>query len=204
MSVPSVFGHLFGEPLGLLVHLVLTPRLAMLICIYGGESTALSITVVSLLELGGQVAIVALHHLVDGVRPGQVLLLSGDDVGMHMGHALAGVGAVLDGNVQGRGTEEALHGARDALHGQEEVLDLGGGQVMEARNDAARRDEDVARKQRLEIDQGEGQRCEVEDLGVCCRQPHRGVQDMATSWCVGGKAHLVGYHEGAELDRIGG
>jgi hypothetical protein len=158
----------------------------MLVCINGWESAALHVARVARLELPGQIAILALHQLIYSVRLGQVLLLAGDDVSMHVGHALTGILAVLDRDVQRRGLEDALNGARHALHGQEEVLDLGGGQVMEARNDAAWRDEDVARKQRLEVHEGVRQRGKVEDLSVGCRQPraNEGVRDMATSRCV--------------------
>jgi hypothetical protein len=83
---------------------------------------------------------------------GQIVLLAGNDVGMDMGDALAGVDAVLDGDVQGGSMEDALDGARDALHSEKQVLDLRRREVVEARNNAAGRDEDVAGQQGLEVD----------------------------------------------------
>lgn len=136
----------------------------MLIGVYGRESAALHVAVVALLELPSQIAVLALHHGVDGIWLGQVVLLPGNDVGMDMGHALACILAVLYGNVEGRGIEDAFNGARDALDRQEEVLDFGGRQVIEARDDAAWRDEDVTGQERLEVHESVRQRREVEDL----------------------------------------
>lgn len=82
-----------------------------------------------------------------------------------MRHALSSIYAILNGNVEGCGIEDPLHHARDALHGEEEVLDFGGGEVVQAWDDAARGDEDVAWKEGLEVYEGVGEGRDVEDLG---------------------------------------
>ena len=56
--------------------------------------------------------------------------------------------------------QHALH----ALHGREQVGQLGGRQVRQAAVRAQRADQDVARQQRLEVDEGEGVGRREEDL----------------------------------------
>jgi hypothetical protein len=54
----------------------------------------------------------------------------------------------------------------DALDGQEEIGELWRGEVCQAAVGGQRADEDVARQEGLEVDQGEGMRCCEEDLRV--------------------------------------
>lgn len=171
--VMGVFFHLRSQPVCFLLHLAGRPRLATVVV---NSREAPSLFLVSqifssssflVLQLGVQVCVLALQHGIDGVGAAlglQIKSLTGDNVGMDVRHALAGVYAVLDGDVEGRGIEDALDHARDVLHRQEQVGDLGGRQIVETRHDPARRDQDMPRQQWLEIDDGEGQAGQVEDL----------------------------------------
>jgi hypothetical protein len=69
-----------------------------------------------------------------------------------MRDALASIGAVLNGNIEGSSGKDALDHARYALDGQEEILDFGRRQIIEARHEPAWRDEDMTGQQRLEVD----------------------------------------------------
>jgi hypothetical protein len=160
-SVGLVLGHLLGQPFGLFAHVVVSPGLAVVV-VDSREAGPSG-------QLLGEIRVIAIHHGIDGIGAALVVevgLLAGDDVDMDMRDALAGVGAVLDGNVKRRGAEDALDHAGDALDGQEEVVDLCSGQVVEAGHDATGRYEDMAGQEGLEIDYGEGQAGAVEDLGV--------------------------------------
>lgn len=66
------------------------------------------------------------------------MLLSRDDMGVDMGHALTGILTILDGNVQGRSIEDTLDGPRHTLDGRKQVLHLSLGEIVEARDGAAR------------------------------------------------------------------
>jgi hypothetical protein len=88
-----------------------------------------------------------------------------DDVRMHMRHALPRLRPVLHSNIETRRTVHALNHPSDALHGEEEITRLGGGQVCDAGNAPARGNEDVAWEDGLEVYEREGEWREVEDLG---------------------------------------
>lgn len=84
---------------------------------------------------------------------------------VHVLHALARGLAVLHGDVEGLGAVEPGEGALHARHGEEQVGDFVRGEVRQARAEAQRADEDVAREEGFEVYQGEGVGCCVEDLG---------------------------------------
>jgi hypothetical protein len=89
----------------------------------------------------------------------------GHDVRVHVRDALPGVGAVLHRDAERRRARvRALERAADARDGGEEVAGLGRGEVAQPRYGAQRRDEDVPREERLEVDEGEAVRRLVEDL----------------------------------------
>jgi hypothetical protein len=75
---------------------------------------------------------------------------------MNMRHALTSIYAILYRDIQGRGTKDSLHHAGYPLHGQGEVLHFVGGQIVETRHDTARRYQDMARQEGLEVDYGKG------------------------------------------------
>lgn len=72
--------------------------------------------------------------------------------------------AILYRDIQCIRTIDTLNHARHALYGGKEVGDLSGCKRREARDDAARADEDVAGEEGLEVDEGIAERREVEDL----------------------------------------
>ena len=103
-----------------------------------------------------------------GVRARQPVAVAGPprhDVRVHVRDALPRVRTVLhrDGE-RGRARVRALEGAPDARDDGEQVPGFGGGEVAQARDAAEGRDEDVAGEDRLEVDEGEGVGCFVEDL----------------------------------------
>ena len=117
--------------------------------------------------MAAHISLFTLDHAVYRISAapvGQIFSLPRNDVGMHMRDALASVYAVLDGDVERRSTEDAFHHARDTLHRQEEVLDLCRGEVVEAGDDAAWRDQNMAGEEGLEVDQGVREGRRVEDL----------------------------------------
>lgn len=87
-----------------------------------------------------------------------------DDMRMHMRHALARVRPVLHRDIQTRRAVHALHHPSDPLHSKEKIGRLGGGQVRDAGNAAARGNEDVAWEDGFEVYEGEGEGRYVEDL----------------------------------------
>jgi hypothetical protein len=68
-----------------------------------------------------------------------------------MWNALARIDTILYGNVESRGVIYALYCPRHPLHRQEEILYLGGREVIEAGHNTTRRYQDMARKEGLEI-----------------------------------------------------
>jgi hypothetical protein len=84
---------------------------------------------------------------------------------VHMHHALPRIQPILDRHVQRARCVHPLQHARHALHADEQVSGFGGGQVAQTGDAAERRDEDVTRQDGLEVDEGEGVRRQVEDLG---------------------------------------
>lgn len=79
-------------------------------------------------------------------------------------HALPRIDTVLDRDVQTRRVEDALDHPAHAARRQEEVRHLGGGEVRDARDAAARADQDVAWEDGFDVDEGEAEGGEVEDL----------------------------------------
>jgi hypothetical protein len=161
-----VFGHLFRQPRRFLLHLVITPRLSRVVI--DSRKPALLLFLhqlrpgrpLLLAQLLIQIRILALQHVVYSIRAPlllQIVLPPWYNMRMHMRDALPRIHAVLDRNIERRRIEDSLYHARHLLRRQEQVLHLGGRQVVEARDDAARRDEDMAGQEGLEIDDCEGQ-----------------------------------------------
>lgn len=90
-----------------------------------------------------------------------------------MGDALPSIYTILYGDIESCGIEDTFDHARDALDGEEEVLDLGGREVVQTGHNAARRDEDVAWEEWLEVYEGVGEGRGVENLtGSVCSICH--------------------------------
>lgn len=83
---------------------------------------------------------------------------------MHVRHALPSLCAILNRNVEGRRAVEALERALHACDGEEEVGELGRGQVGEEFVPRERADEDVAGQEGFEVYEREGVGGCVEDL----------------------------------------
>ena len=81
-----------------------------------------------------------------------------------MRHALPSVHAVLDRDVQAAGPVHALDGPADAMDRGEEVGCFFGRQARDARDGAARADQDVAGEEGLDVHEGEGEGRAMEDL----------------------------------------
>ena len=81
-----------------------------------------------------------------------------------MRHALPSIYTILDGDIESCSIEDTLDHTRDALNSEEKVLDLGGREVVQTGDNAARRDEDVAWEEGLEVYEGVGEGRAVEDL----------------------------------------
>lgn len=150
-----VLQHLICQPFRLLLHLLHTPGLPILIIDSRKAGARLIRRPLPGPKLLIQIGILALHHPVYGIRPAlcvQIALLARDNMSVYMGYALSGIHAVLDRDVKRGGGKDALDQTRHALDREEQVLHLGGAQVVEAWHDAARRDEHVAGEKGLEID----------------------------------------------------
>ncbi|KAH0533788.1 hypothetical protein FGG08_007565, partial [Glutinoglossum americanum] len=87
-------------------------------------------------------------------------------VRVHVAHALPGVRAVLDRDVERRRGEHALQAPRHEAQRQEQVGGLARAQVAEPWRAPQRADQYVSREERLEVYEGEGERGEVEDLAA--------------------------------------
>jgi hypothetical protein len=106
-----------------------------------------------------------------------------------MWHTLASIYAILNSDVESGGIE-------DALDGQEEVLDFGRREVVQAGNNAAGGDENVAWQEGLEVYEGVGEGCDVKDL----------AGSVYSMWCLSlsavqqQRAYLGRDHKGPKLD----
>jgi hypothetical protein len=145
-----LLGHFFSKPLCLFLHFLASPRLPSII-VHRGEFTSLSSSSGSSIFVPkefAQIRILTLHHLVDGVRAPlvrQIVPLARNNMGMDMRYALACIHAILNRYVERRSVKDALDHARYALDSQKQILHLGGGQVVEARDNSARRHKHMAR-----------------------------------------------------------
>ena len=85
-----------------------------------------------------------------------------------MRHALPRRFAVLHRYIERVRAVDALESALHARDGLEEVGDFGGREVGEVRADGQGGDEHVAGEQGFEVDEGEGEGGDVEDLRAWC------------------------------------
>lgn len=86
---------------------------------------------------------------------------------MHMRHTLPSRLAVLHRYIERVRAVDALESALHARHGLEKVCDFGGREVGEVWAHVQRGDEHVARQQRFEVHEREGEGSGVEDLPGC-------------------------------------
>lgn len=87
-----------------------------------------------------------------------------DDMCVDMWHALSGMHAVLNSDVQTRGTVYPLHHSAHTAHCEEEIACFSRGEICDAWDNAARGDEDVPWEDWFDVDEGEGEWCLVKDL----------------------------------------
>jgi hypothetical protein len=85
---------------------------------------------------------------------------------MHMRHALPRLRPVLHRDIQTRRAVHPLHHPPDALHCKEQIGCLGGGQVRDAGDAAARGYQYVPWEDGFEVYEGEGEGGYVEDLRI--------------------------------------
>src|ERR1051326_5332262 len=119
----SLLAHLFGEICSFLDHLLFRSGFSILICINSWK-LAPFIVVLLLLIVLAQISVFALKESIHFVWPAKIAFLPWYNVGMHMGHALTCIHAILYRNIQGRCIIHALDHITDTLHRDEEVRHL--------------------------------------------------------------------------------
>ena len=119
--------HLAPQPLRLLPHDLLTPRLPTLLVNLGHlrplppQPLPLPSRLPStLLQMPPHIPLLPLQHPINGIVL-QILRLPRNYVHMHVRHALARVEPVLHGDVKGRGLVDALDHFAHGLNGGKEV-----------------------------------------------------------------------------------
>ncbi|KAF7121707.1 hypothetical protein CNMCM5793_009179 [Aspergillus hiratsukae] len=113
---------------------------------------------------------------------------------MHMRHALPRIRPVLHRNIQTRRAVHALHHPSDPLHRQKQIGRLGGGQVRDAGDAAARGYQHVPWEDGFEVYEGEGEGGYVEDLPM-----HISLSVCMAVMC-GGREYLGCDEEWAKVD----
>lgn len=115
------------------------------------------------------IAILGIDHGIDGIRPAslvQVRPLPGDNVRMQVRNALACIGAILHCYVEAGCFVHSLDHAANTLDSEEEVGDFGMREFCKPWDSPSRTNQDMAGKQRLDVDQGKRIWCVEKNLGV--------------------------------------
>ena len=112
-----------------------------------------------------EMILVGLKKVVDGVgTTTEIGGVSRDDMRMYVGDGLTGLDAILDGDIDGPGVEDALDHPRDRLHRLEQVADLRLRQIADPGHHPSWAYQYVSRHERLEVHQCKGLRRPMEDL----------------------------------------
>jgi hypothetical protein len=170
LLVKGLLLHLALQHLCLSLHFLCCTRFPLLI-VNGGESWAVlgSVRLAGLTSLRlalclAHISLVSVQHVVDGIDRVEIRGLARNDMRMDVWHALASVDAVLHRDVEARRAVKTLHHAADAPDGQEQVAGFGWGEVCDAGDDSAGRDEDMAGEDGFQVHERKGERRLVEDL----------------------------------------
>ncbi|KAL1975942.1 hypothetical protein VTN31DRAFT_4334 [Thermomyces dupontii] len=173
----TLLRHLPRQHPRLLFHLFQTSRLPTLIInrrefrpSSSGASTCTTITTIRLQQLAlnaADIPFLPFKHRINGIRTPvsiQVRLPARNHMRMDMRHALARIDAVLNGDVEARRTVHPLDHPRHFTHRQKQVRGFGWRKVRNARDDAVRAYEDMAREDWFEVHESKGERGLVKDL----------------------------------------